>query len=56
MINTTIAYIDLSTGEVRKQNIPERIRRLYFGFRGIDMYLLYNHIKPGIDEIGPEMC
>jgi len=54
VIDTTIAYIDLTTGEIRKKTIPERIRKLYFGFRGLDMYLLYNHIEPGVDPIGPK--
>jgi aldehyde:ferredoxin oxidoreductase len=27
---------------------------MYLGGRGIDMYLLYNHISPGIDPLGPE--
>lgn len=49
-----IAYVDLSTGEIRKELIPERMRRLYLGGRGIDVYLLYNHISPGCDPLGPE--
>lgn len=49
-----IAYIDLTTGKIEKKDIPESMRRLYLGGRGLDMYLLYNHIKPGIDPLGPE--
>jgi len=49
-----IAYIDLSAGEISKAPIPERMRRMYLGGRGIDAYLLYNHIPPGIDPLGPE--
>jgi aldehyde:ferredoxin oxidoreductase len=49
-----IAYIDLSTGEIRKELIPERMRRLFLGGRGIDAYLLYNHTGPETDPIGPE--
>lgn len=49
-----IAYVDLSTGEVRKELIPEKMRKMYLGGRGIDVYLLYNHIPPGIDPLGPE--
>ncbi|MCK5428171.1 MAG: hypothetical protein KAI94_01800, partial [Anaerolineales bacterium] len=49
-----IAYIDLTTGKVETKYIPEEIRRKYLGMRGIDTYLLYNHVKPGIDPIGPE--
>ena len=54
MLDQKIAYIDLSTGDIKTRLIPEKVRRLYLGMRGIDMYLLYNHIKPGIDPMGPE--
>ncbi|MBT3363416.1 MAG: aldehyde ferredoxin oxidoreductase family protein [Chloroflexi bacterium] len=54
MWNQKIAYVDLGTGKVETKYIPEEIRRKYLGMRGIDTYLLYNHIKPGIDPLGPE--
>lgn len=54
MQEQNIAYIDLSTGEVRKELIPHTLREKYLGGRGIDMYLLYNHISPGSDPLGPE--
>ena len=54
MRDQKIAYIDLSTGEIEKAPIPEKMRRMYLGGRGIDAYLLYNHIPPGIDALSPE--
>ena len=54
MIDTYIAYIDLSTGEVTKKTIPRDFRKLFFGFRGIDMYLLYNHLREEVDPLSPE--
>jgi aldehyde:ferredoxin oxidoreductase len=48
-----IAYIDLSTGKVTTAPIPIEIRKLYLGGRGLDMYLLYNHLEPGVDPLGP---
>jgi len=48
------AFIDLSKQEVVVKRIPERLRRLYLGGRGINMYLLYNYIKPDIDPLSPE--
>ncbi|MBI4722449.1 MAG: aldehyde ferredoxin oxidoreductase family protein [Candidatus Stahlbacteria bacterium] len=53
-LNRKIAYIDLTTGEIRKELIPLKVRDLYLGGRGLDMYLLYNHTEPGIDPLGPE--
>jgi len=53
-LNRKIAYINLTTGEIETKPIPIQIRRLFLGGRGLDMYLMYNHIKPGIDPLGPD--
>ena len=49
-----IAYIDLATSEVKTAPIPIEMRKLYLGGRGLDMYLLYNHLEPGVDPLGPD--
>jgi aldehyde:ferredoxin oxidoreductase len=49
--NRKIAYVDLSTKKVVQKDIPKTMRQLYLGGRGIDMYLLYNHVKPKIDPL-----
>ncbi|MCG8632619.1 MAG: aldehyde ferredoxin oxidoreductase family protein [Desulfobacterales bacterium] len=49
-----IAYINLTTGTVDTKPISEELRRKFLGGRGLDMYLLYNHTKPGIDPLGPD--
>lgn len=53
-LNRKAAYIDLPTGKVTIKDIPIELRKKYLGGRGIDMYLLYNLIEPGIDPLGPE--
>jgi len=53
-LNRQIAYIDLTTGDVKMKPIPIEIRKLFLGGRGLDMYLMYNHIEPGIDPLGPD--
>ncbi len=53
-LNRKIAYIDLSTGEIKVSPIPIEMRKAYLGGRGLDMYLLYNHLKPGVDPLGPD--
>ena len=52
--NRKIAYIDLSTRKITQKSIPKTMRKLYLGGRGIDMYLLYNHVKPKMDPLSPE--
>ena len=49
-----IAYIDLSTGVIETAPIPVEMRKLFLGGRGLDMYLLYNHLEPGVDPLGPD--
>ncbi len=49
-----IAYIDLTTGSIETQAISIEMRRKYLGGRGLDMYLLYNHTKAGVDPLGPD--
>jgi len=52
--NKKIAYINLSTKKIVKKPVPKQMRQLYLGGRGIDMYLLYNHVKPHIDPLSLE--
>ena len=44
-LNRKIAYIDLTTGDIRTGAIPLDIRRKFLGGRGLDAYLLYNHTE-----------
>ena len=52
--NRKIAYINLSDGKVVQQPIPKEIRTSYLGGRGVDMYLLYNHVTPKIVPLSPK--
>ncbi len=49
-----IAYVNLTTGEIRTEVITEEQRKFVIGARGFHMYLMYQLIKPGIDPMGPE--
>jgi aldehyde:ferredoxin oxidoreductase len=53
-LNRKIAYIDLSTGEIETRPIPLDVRKKFLGGRGLDVYLLYNHTKKGVDPLGPD--
>ncbi|MCK5429310.1 MAG: hypothetical protein KAI94_07555, partial [Anaerolineales bacterium] len=53
-LSKKIAYIDLTTGEIESKPIAIELRKKYIGGRGLDMYLLYNHVKPGIDALSPQ--
>ena len=49
-----IAYIDLSTGEIKKERISMEWRKKFIGSRGLDAYLLYKLNTPGIDAFSPD--
>ncbi|MGM0643287.1 MAG: aldehyde ferredoxin oxidoreductase family protein [Thermodesulfobacteriota bacterium] len=53
-LSRKIAYINLTTGEIRTEEIPWELRRKYIGGRGLDIHLLYRHTKKGIDPLGPD--
>ena len=53
-LNRKIAYINLTTGGIETKPIPIEVRKKFLGGRGLDMYLMYNHIKPGVDPLGPD--
>ncbi len=53
-LSRKIAYINLTTGDIEIKEIPRELREKYLGGRGIDIYLLYNLIKPGTDPLGPD--
>jgi len=53
-LSRKIAYVDLSSGQVETRSISTEMRRRFLGGRGLDMYLLYNHTRAGIDPLGPE--
>jgi len=39
-----VAVVDLTKNEITKASIPEKLRRLYLGGRGLQAYLIYNHL------------
>lgn len=53
-LESKIAYVDLSTGDVEAKSIPLEVRKKYLGGRGLHAYLLYNHTPKGCDPYGPD--
>ncbi|HVN23030.1 MAG TPA: aldehyde ferredoxin oxidoreductase family protein [Syntrophorhabdales bacterium] len=48
-----LALIDLSDRSVSIKEIPTTLREKFLGGRGLDAYLLYNHVPPACDPLGP---
>ncbi len=50
----TILFIDLTTGQVRKEKLDKKDAELYIGGLGINNKLAYDLIAPGTDPLAPE--
>ena len=46
--------VDLSSGQIKEEKIPDEILRNFIGGRGLGVKLLYDELKPGIDPLSPE--
>ncbi len=46
--------INLSTGEIKVEDIPEEYLRKYIGGRGLASYYLYKEVDPKVDPLSPE--
>ena len=50
----SILYVDLDKGSTFKKEIPTEWKEKYIGGRGINVRLLFDEAKPGIDALSPE--
>ncbi len=49
-----VAFVDLTSGSVTKESLPEKTYRSLIGGAGLGAEILYERMKPGIDPLGPE--
>jgi aldehyde:ferredoxin oxidoreductase len=48
------AWVDLTKREVEIQATDTELTRLFLGGAGFGLKLLYDHVKPGTDPLGPD--
>lgn len=53
-VNATILMVDLTRGEIRREELPESIYRKYPGGSALATYLLWKHCPKGADPLGPD--
>jgi len=46
--------VNLSTGKISIESVPEEIYRLYLGGRGFAAYILFRELRPGTDPLSPD--
>ena len=49
-----VLRVDVSSGETRREPLPEPAVRLLLGGKGLGAYYLYNELRPGTDPLGPD--
>ena len=52
--NGRILLVDLTSGAITQENIPKRVYRDFIGGQGLGVRILYEHIKPKADPLGPD--
>jgi len=51
-----ILRVNLSTGEIRKESLPEDLALSFIGGRGINSKILYDEVEPEMEPLSPENC
>ena len=49
-----ILMVDLTTGEINPEKVPDEIYEKYIGGTGLGAYILYNRVPADADPLGPE--
>jgi aldehyde:ferredoxin oxidoreductase len=49
-----VAFVDLTSGSITKESLPEKVYRSLIGGAGLGAKILYDRMKAGIDPLGPE--
>ncbi len=49
-----VAFVDLTSGSITKESLPEHVYRSFIGGAGLGAKILYDRMKAGIDPLGPE--
>jgi len=49
-----VLWVDLGTGDLSEEIVPEKVYRRYLSGTGLGAYFLYDRIPAGADPLGPE--
>ena len=52
--NEKILFVDLSSGSIKEESLPETIYRDFIGGVGLGARILYERMKPNVDPLGPD--
>ena len=49
-----LLFVNLSTGEIRSETPDDSLYRDFIGSYGVGARVLYTHMRPGVDPLGPD--
>jgi aldehyde:ferredoxin oxidoreductase len=52
--NGKVLFVDLTTGSIKEESLPEKVYRDFIGGQGLGARILYERMKPGVDPLGPD--
>jgi len=52
--NGKILFVDLTSGSIKEEELPEKVYRDFLGGTGLGAKILYERMKPGADPLGPD--
>jgi len=50
----TLLRVDMSSGKIEEEELPDSIVEKFIGGKGLATYYLYKEVKPGINSLSPE--
>jgi len=53
-VTGTIGLVDLSTGKILIESVPDEVYTQYLGGYGLGAYQIFRHQRPGVDPLGSE--
>ena len=52
--NGKILFVDLTSGSIKEESLPEKVYRDFIGGQGLGARILYERMKPKADPLGPD--
>ena len=52
--NGKVLFVDLSSGSIKEECLPEKVYRDFIGGQGLGARILYERMKPKVDPLGPD--
>lgn len=52
--NGKVLFVDLSSGSIEEESLPEQVYRDFIGGQGLGARILYERMKPKVDPLGPD--